>query len=810
MQLVVRLLLSLLGLGVAVGIAAAVALGVYAVKLLPELPATESIQEIRLSEPLRIYTADEKLIGVYGSERRVPVDISEVPETLVQAILAAEDDSFYAHPGVDIVGIGRALLANLRSGEHDQGASTITMQVARNFFLTREKTYTRKLKEILLALRLEKDLSKDEILELYVNKIFLGQRAYGFAAAAQVYYGKTPGELTIAESAMLAGLPKAPSRNNPISNPDNAKDRRNYILRRMNDLDYIDDETFAAERDSELTAELHIAAVDADAPYAAEMARQHMVEQFGEDAYEAGYDVYVTIDSSYQQAADKALRHGLIAYDERHGYRGAVNTAELENTDETDWDILLKEFQPSQNVLPAIVTEVEDKQFQVYLGEEQYTEVEWAGIRWAGKFVNTQTIGGKPKRASDVVSRGDIVYVQQFETDIEGEKKQIWRLTQIPEIAGALVSLDPNTGAILALSGGFDYYLSKYNRAVQAERQPGSNLKPFIYSAALEAGFTPATLVSGAPIVVEDSIQGVWRPENYSGRFYGPTRLRKALSLSLNLVSVRLLRAMGTDFALTHMENFGFDSERLPNGLSLALGSASVTPVQVAKAFAVFANGGYQVQPYFVDRIVDRDGVSVAQSDPTTLCENCKSEEGYAPLSATSARYAPRVISAQNAFLTASLMQQVIRSGTGQKALALGRNDLSGKTGTTNSFRDAWFSGFNGDVITSVWVGFDDSSELGRAESGARAALPIWVDYMEAALEGKPEKPPVPPAGIVRMRVNKESGAATSKDDPNSFVEYFAAGTQPTTQHVSNIVDTTSSGGETSGVNTQTSEQNLF
>ena len=756
---------------IAISVVCGLALAVFTISPLGELPETESILQTELSEPLRIYTVDDKLIGVYGNERRIPITIDQAPQMLINAILAAEDNGFYDHSGVDFMGIGRAMLANLQKGGHSQGASTITMQVARNFFLTPEKTYTRKLKEILLSFKLERELSKDEILSLYLNKIFLGQRSYGFAAASQIYYGKPLNDLTIAENAMLAGLPKAPSSNNPISNPNRAVQRRNYILRSMHGLGFITQEQMKTESEAPLTASLHIAKIDVDAPYAAEMARQYMYNTYGKDAYEKGLTVHTTVRSEYQTAADGALRKGLIGYDRRHGYRGRVKQLSLANNDLERLDAELSKLDRSKNLIPGVATEVGKKSMRVYVGENKLVDVSLKGTTWAGKYISPTNKGSTPNAVNEVVKKGDVVYVVQ-------EDDESWWLAQIPKIEGALVSLDPNSGAILALSGGFDYYLSKYNRAIQAERQPGSNLKPFIYSAALDNGFTPATLVSGAPIVIDDATQGVWRPENYSGKVFGPTRLRKALSLSLNLVSVRMLRAVGVGVALKHLEKFGFDPKKLPNNLTLALGSANVTPIQMAAGYAVLANGGFRVQPYYIDRIVDRSGGLIAESETSTFCEVCDAPRPDEFISALAERYTPRTIDAHNAFLMASMMQDVISAGTATRAKALNRGDLSGKTGTTNSFRDAWFTGFNSDIVTSVWTGFDDSSKLGR-ESGARAALPIWIDYMRVALKDKPEKPPQPPAGITTAWVNVDTGLRASEGDPNAYVEYFAADSAP-------------------------------
>ena len=769
MKLIGTLLARLIGAALALGLAAGIGLVLYAMSLLPELPDADTIADIQLKEPLQVYTSDAKLIGEYGNERRTPIDIENVPQALINAILAAEDDGFYEHPGIDIRGIIRAAIANLRSQGTGQGASTITMQVARNYFLTPEKTYRRKLKEVLLAFRLENQLNKDDILALYINKIFLGHRAYGFAAASFVYYGKPLEELNLAQAAMLAGLPKAPSKNNPVSNPHNAKQRRDYVLRRMRTLNYIDQTQFSEASNSPVTASRHIAQLEADAPYIAEMGRSYMLEKYGDTVYESGYNVYLTIDSRDQAAADKALRRGLMDYDQRHGYRGPIRTNQIaSSTPVNQLEEILSEVPQSQELQPAIVVEIGKRSFKAYI-KGDVVEVDWDGMKWARKYVSSRKIGAEPGRAGDIVNVGDIVYLKPgIETG--------WKLAQLPAVAGAIVSVEPKTGALRAVAGGFDYYLSKFNRALQAERQPGSNIKPFIYSAALEYGFTPASLVSGAPISVEDVAQGHWRPENYSGKFYGPTPLRKALSLSLNLVSVRLLRAMSIDYARDYLTRFGFNDEQIPQGYSLALGAASLTPVQMAKAYSVFANGGYLVEPYFVESIVDRDDITIYTAPEINFCEECNNTE-YDP------SVAPRVISAQNAFVMRSMLGQVIKSGTARRALELKRPDIGGKTGTTNDFRDAWFSGFGGDVVTSVWVGFDQPKDLGKAngksESGAKAALPIWIDYMRFALQNYPEANSNPPIGVVSTFVNKETGQPTFAEDPDGYYEYFIAGTQP-------------------------------
>lgn len=764
--------LALLGLVIAAVLGGAL----VALALTPTLPDVEALTDKQLKVPMRVYTQDGVLIGEFGEEKRIPVKRSEVPDQLVKAILAAEDDSFYYHGGVDFLGIVRAALANLRSGTPAEGASTITMQVARNYFLTPEKTYTRKLREVLLAFKLEREFSKDEILELYLNKIFLGNRAYGFAAAAQIYYGKSLNELTLPEIAMLAGLPKAPSRDNPISNPDNARDRRNYVLGRMLKLDFIDDAEHAAAREAPVTAGKQPFRYTVDAPYVAEMVRQYMFETYSEKTYANGFHVYTTISTKHQQAADRALRAGLLAYDQRHGYRGPAGHETIDGEgDRLHLDDILKDYQAVAHLLPAIVVGVQDQSVQVYTQDGQTTNIDWSGLAWARRYLDENSTGPEPKTAGEILRVGDIVYV--------AAEKDGLRLAQPPTVAGALVSLRANDGAILALTGGFDFYQSKFNRVVQAERQPGSSLKPFIYSAALEKGFTPASLVSGAPIVMEDvNLEDEWRPENYSGKFYGPTRLRKALALSLNLVSVRVLRALGPDFAIQHLAKFGFDPKRLPRNLSLALGTASVTPLQMGSAFAVFANGGYKVEPYLISRIEDGHHQVLERFEPVAVCQECEDAAAVLPAGAGSTpprRAAPRAISAANAFLTTSMLQDVIAAGTGKYAQQLGRSDLAGKTGTTNEHRDAWFCGFTPELVTVAWVGFDQNQPLGNGEAGGSTALPIWVDYMRTALEGVAEKPWRAPPGVVTATIDSETGQPTSAASALAMQEYFMEGTIP-------------------------------
>ena len=747
--------------------AGVVLLALVALILTPTLPAIDDLSDRRLKVPMRVYTADGELIAEFGEEKRIPVTIEQVPDQLVHAILAAEDHSFFYHQGVDFLGIARAAWHNLRTRSAGQGGSTITMQVARNYFLSPEKTYTRKLKEVLLAFKIERELTKKEILMLYINKIFLGHRAYGFAAAAQVYYGKSLPELTLAETAQLAGLPKAPSRDNPLTNPENALERRNYVLRQMQKLNYIDDAALQGALAAPLTAAKHALRYDVEAPYIAEMARQYTIGKYDDKAYGGGFHVYTTLNAKHQRAANRALRRGLLEYERRHGYRGPVGRIGVNGEpDRENLDESLKDYRAMGELVPGVVLTVEEQSAGVYTQDGVIVTIDWAGLSWARSYIEENAVGPAPKRAADVMRIGDIVYLEPPENAEGG----YWRLAQIPRVGGAFVALRPQDGAVLALIGGFDFTESNYNRAIQAERQPGSSIKPFIYTAALEKGFTPATTVSGAPIVVEDaSLEEEWRPEDYSRQFYGPTRLRRALAQSLNLVSVRLLRAIGVGYTVEYLGRFGFDPQKLPRNLSLALGTASATPMQMTAAFAVYANGGYRIEPYFIARIEDTNRKVLEQAAPATAGTTTGSP---------GERAAPQVLSPEINFLVTSMMRDVIREGTGRAALELGRKDLAGKTGTTNEYRDAWFSGFNADLIATAWLGFDQPGPLGRGETGGRAALPIWMDYMRVALDGVPEKPLLPPEGIVKALVNSETGEPTTAGDPRAIEEYFLQGTE--------------------------------
>jgi len=801
--------------------------GFLLVQFSRELPDAERIRSVNLKVPLRVYSADGVLISEFGNERRIPIDYADTPQSIIDAVLASEDDGFFDHHGIDFRGLLRAALSNAMSGRSGQGASTITMQVARNFFLTRDKTYTRKIKEILLALRLEQILSKQEILSLYINKIFLGHRSYGFGAAAQTYYGTDLHKLSLAQTAMLAGLPKAPSTFNPLRNASRAKARRNYVLGRLFELEKISNAQYKTAISEEVTAEKHTRTEGLNAPHIAEMVRQQLLEQYGEGAYWQGLNVYTTILSKQQVAAQQALRKGLEAYDRRHGFRGAVGKIKLDNLQQQteqenqgNWDAQLEDklsiYPNSQEHRPAVVLKVENEIAQLWIRDYANVTLELANAKWAKRHKTADLRGERPTRLQEVFEPGDVVYIKpklaQATTKTNPEEATVWQLSQLPDVGGSLISVNPSSGEILSLVGGYDFFLNKYNRAVQSIRQPGSNIKPFIYSAAIDHGFTPATLISGAPIVITDPAHGtLWRPENYSGKFYGPTRMRAALGKSMNLVSIRLLRTIGIPYAREYIQRFGIDMSRFSASLTMALGSGGVTPLEMLSAYSVLANGGYKVAPYFIERITDRDGELIFQAPKPEFCDQCIAEylpkpeidpttlqdedftpdndveelvaeakleqeaQQETPQETLSPNYvAPRVMSHANNYLTVSMMRDVIRRGTARKALALNRQDLAGKTGTTNDYVDAWFTGFNSKVATTVWVGFDEPQSMGRGEAGSLAALPIWVDYMSIALKGVQQDNLAKPDYIETRFIDRSTGQTSLEEAPNSMMEYFA------------------------------------
>ncbi|ALP54196.1 peptidase [Candidatus Tenderia electrophaga] len=762
--------------------------------LSPQLPSVEVLRDVHFQVPLQVYTQDQQLIAEYGSKKRDPVKYAEIPDTMIKAILAAEDDRFFHHPGVDYQGILRAALNLIMTGEKAQGGSTITMQVARNFFLSSEKTYLRKINEIFLSFKIEKKLSKEEILELYLNKIYLGNRAYGIGSAAKTYYGAPLDELTLAQYAMIAGLPKAPSSFNPIANPERAVIRRDYVLKRMRGLGYISEAEFQAARSEPVSARLSRRSIDLDAPFIGEMVRSFMYERYGEDAYTSGFKVYVTIDPERQLAAQEALRQALLSYEHRHGFRGPVE--QIDVGPGSDFENILARLDALPvvgDLRPAVVLYTEDQRAQGLLANGDQFELGWEGLSWAAPYLNTNRIGSAPESAQDILTAGDVVYIKQ-------QTAGTWQLGQIPHVSGAIVALDPEDGAIVALSGGYDFFHSKFNRVTQAKRQPGSSFKPFIYSSALEKGFTPASIINDAPVVFDDpGLETSWRPENYSGRIYGPTRLREALTRSRNLVSIRLLQSIGIPYAIRYVQRFGFDPERLPRDLSLSLGSAAVTPLEMATGYAVFANGGFRVTPYFIQRIEDMDGNTVFEADPAIACLPCEEAEKEARLAAAAEADPPpdteisaqaltamttieepdepnlaeRVITAQNAYLMTDMMQDVVRRGTARRALQLGRKDIAGKTGTTNDQRDAWFAGFNHELVAISWVGFDDGGPLGNRETGGHAALPMWIEFMRSALADMPETELEQPQGLVTVRIDPQTGLLAPPSQRNAVFEIF-------------------------------------
>jgi penicillin-binding protein 1A len=811
-------------------IAATVAGGYF--YLNPKLPSIEGLSNVQLQVPLRIYSSDGALMGEFGEKRRTPKMLEEIPDFMQQAFLSAEDDRFYEHPGVDYQGILRAVMNLILTGERGQGGSTITMQLARNFYLSSEKTYLRKLNEILLALKIENELEKEKILELYLNKIYLGNRSYGVAAAAQTYYGTELDQLTLAQIAMIAGLPKAPSTYNPIVNPERAIIRRDYVLARMLQLGFITTAQFEENKKAPVTAKRHSSDIGVYAPYVNEMARAEIVKQFGDEAYVRGLNVYTTINKRLQQAANDSIWDGLVAYDRRHGYRGVVRHVDLtpdneigsgqreadeaaENdgasnesvsegisaeSSEPDLLSILKDDENYGRFVPALILSVNDdisvdtgvagagektaavpevipednRSAIALLKDGNQVRIPWSGIEWAREYISVNRIGDKLQTVSEVIKPGDVVWLAH--DSVTG-----WSLAQIPEVQGALVAVNPNTGAIQALNGGFDFEHSKFNRVVQAKRQAGSGFKPIVYAAALDAKYTPASLINDAPVVFEDSaLEGEWRPENYSGKTFGPTRLREALYKSRNLVSIRILNSIGLKHATQYAKNFGLNSKELRYDLSLALGSAELSPLEMSRVYSVFANGGYLTEPYLIQRIEDADGSTLYEADPVVACTSCViaeqkwssdiiEDDSLAKLP----KQAERTLEPRLAFQMNSILQDVVLRGTGRRAMQLGRKDLAGKTGTTNDQRDAWFNGYNPDLVTTTWIGFDQLKPLGSKETGSSAALPVWIDFMKVALAGKPEKQLTRPDGLVTMKINAETGAAATDADTNTVFEIF-------------------------------------
>ena len=733
----------LLGLGVVGAL-----LGAFVLALLyPTLPSLETLTDYQPKIPLRIVSAEGDLLGEFGEERRAIIGIADVPDVMKKAILAAEDERFYQHGGVDYLSVLRAAASNL-SGGTQQGAGTITMQVARNFFLTREKTVTRKLREVLLAWKIEANLGKDEILQLYVNQIFLGQRAYGFAAASQIYFGKPLKDITVAEAAMLAGLPKAPSAFNPVTNPKRAKTRQLYVLRRMHDLRFIDDAEFRDAQTAPLAVKQGMREVVAvRAEYVAEMARQVIFDTYGEDAYTKGLTVYTTIRKADQEAAYAAVRRGVLDYDRRHGYRGPEAYVTLPADAAEQESVLEQVFQDAteyDNLIPAVVLAATPTEVKAVMADGDTAQITGDGLKFAARSLGDKAAAGSRIR------RGAVIRLAR-------EDKGHWGIVQVPQVESAFISVRPVDGAILSLIGGFDFERNKFNHVTQAQRQPGSSFKPFIYSAALEKGFTPATIVNDAPFFVPaDSAGGeAWEPKNYDGKFDGPLRIRTALAKSKNLVTVRVMQAIGPHYAQDYIARFGFDPKLHPPYLSTALGAGSVTPMQMVAAYSVFANGGYRIAPYLIARVVDAHGNVISEAKPIVAGEN-----------------AERAIDPRNAWIMTSLLKDVVAYGTATRAQSLGRKDLAGKTGTTNDTVDAWFCGYNAAMVGVGWIGFDQPKTMGNNETGAVAALPIWISYMAKALKGTPEANLPMPDGIVAVRVNAESGL---RDESSGLTDYFYA-----------------------------------
>jgi penicillin-binding protein 1A len=721
----------------------AILLGVAAMVAYPSLPSLEALTDYRPKIPLRIYSAEGTLLGEFGEERRALVKISEVPEVMKQAILAAEDDRFYEHGGVDYLGVVRAAISNFTSGTAKQGASTITMQVARNFFLTKEKTLTRKFNEVLLTFKIEHSLSKDEILQLYINQIYLGQRAYGFAAAAQIYFGKPLGQVNIAEAAMLAGLPKAPSSFNPVINPKRAKLRQLYVLRRMHELNFISDEQFQLAQQQPIVAMRSNQEFGIKSDYLVEMVRQAVYDKYQEDTYTQGFKVYTTIRQQDQLAAYQAVRTGVLDYDRRQGYRGPEDFVDLhgDTSNAEQLDEALQDINDNDDLIPAVVLTASPKLVRVYCKGGEIAEVSGDALLFA------QAALTKKAPLTQRINVGSIIRVRK-------DDKGVWQISQLPQVEAAFVSGDPRSGAIYSLVGGFDFNGNQFNHITQAWRQPGSSFKPFVYSAALEKGLTPATVINDAPLIFDAEQTGnePWEPKNYDGKFEGPMRMRQALIKSKNLVSIRILQSISPQYAKDYITKFGFDATKYPAYLTMALGAGSVTPLQMLTGYSVFANGGFLVTPYFIQRVEDARGTVLSKTTPDVAGNGAK-----------------QVIDVRNAFTMVSMMQDVVKHGTAFRAMQLGRQDLAGKTGTTNDTIDAWFCGFHPTVVGIAWMGYDQPRSLGDRETGGGAALPIWMGYMEKVLKNVPEATYTMPGNMVAIHINEEG----YRDDNSPRIEYF-------------------------------------
>ena len=816
----------------------------------PELPDVATLRDVKLQTPMQVFSQDGKLISQFGEKRRNPVTYDEIPRHLVEALIATEDSRFYEHPGIDPIGITRAALVVAMSGSAKQGASTITQQLARNFFLSNEKKIMRKIKEIFIAIHIEQLLSKEEIMELYVNKIFLGHRSYGFGAAARVYFGKDLPELTLSEIATLAGMPKAPSTMNPIYSIERATHRRNVVLRRMLDEKYITQAEFDEARSETLISKYHGAEIELSAPYVAEVARAWMVERYGEAAYTSGMKVYTTVDSKLQKAANQAAIKNLLGYDERHGYRGAEKV--LWQTAQSAWDqeqiVKHLKSQPTYgDLVPAVVTAVDSKSAQVWVKNQGEGTIEWQGMNWARKFLTDNRQGPAPSQAKEILAVGEQVWVRheaitgdevseeptEESAEAKSETPVEWRLSQVPNANTAFVAMNPNNGAVLSMVGGFNFVHNKFNRATQSIRQVGSGIKPFIYSAAIDKGLTLASLINDAPINQWDKSQGTaWRPKNSPPTYVGPTRLRIGLAQSKNVMAVRVLREVGLDDTRNYLTRFGFDIDEVPRSETIALGAGSLTPMKVAQGYSVFANGGYYVEPFYISRIETPFGETEFEATPKVVCkDNCDHKVATDPMADEFAeqdvdakvQYAPQVISEQNAFLVREMMYSNIWgggdwsagtgwNGTGWRAQPLKRRDIGGKTGTTNDSKDTWYSGYGPGMVATVWVGFDNhnrnlgrtkaNSNLGKsqitgAEAGAKTAEPAWVDFMGTALAGVPAQRKELPENIIRVRIDRETGLLTNKFDSSSMFEYFEKGTEPTeyiTERFNDDIYSTSSG----------------
>lgn len=746
-------LLSLLFLIITV----VVVLYAYAQSQLPDVAALKTIE---LQVPLQIFTKDGLLIQEYGEKRRIPIPYDQIPPTLVHAVLATEDQRFFDHPGVDILGLGRAAVSMIQTHRKSQGGSTITMQVARNFFLNSKKTFLRKFNEIMLAIKIDQELSKEKILELYLNQIYLGNRAYGVGAAAKVYYGKSLQELNIAQLAMIAGLPQAPSTHNPIINPIAAKKRRDHVLERLYEERYISKEQYEEALSQPLTEYYHGTHPQVHAPYVAEMIRQSLVEHFGQEAYTRGYKVYTTIDSRLQTTANEVTEKHLLAYDRRHGYRGPIGKIPPFEPMSVRQQ-KLRHYPAVGDLQPVVIMTVDQRSATAMNQKNDTITIPWEGISWARPEHGKGYVGRAPTNAHTVLAVGDVVYVKCEQSHC--------LLSQNPDAEIALVALNPNDGGITALVGGFNFEKSKFNRATQSERQPGSSFKPFLYAAALDKGYTLATIINDAPIVIRDPSQPEWRPHNDNLKFGGPTRLKTALTLSRNLVSIRILDDIGVEYTIDYASRFGFRKETFPHTLSLALGTLSVTPIDLTAAYAIFANGGYRIEPYLIDHISNTKGRILLQAKPTQA-----PHDGADPQETL---LAPRVISAETAFLMNSALQNVIQHGTASAARVLNRQDIAGKTGTTNDQMDAWFAGYNRDLVVTAWIGFDTPTPL--HEYAAGLALPVWIDFMKIALHGKPEHSLSMPPRIISLGINPDNGLRARPNQVNTITEYFMENVLP-------------------------------